>query len=894
MVLKAAQIEKRKSPGYFLGAFLSLVVILSLLFFRSFLPGYTVFSNDGPLGNLVSQPHRLPEGFTGGWQDLNSIGFREGGAFPNLSFGLMWLLGPVGFSKFYAPIALLVLGLGAWCFFRRLGLAPLACVLGGLAATLNSGFFSAACWGVAAHPITIGMSYFALAALVEVNPRRQWLNAGVAGLAIGIAVAEGADIGAIFSLYVAAFAVYHSFIGEGPALKKAISGIGRVAVVALLAALVAAQSISALVGTQIKGVAGAQQDTRSKEDRWDWATQWSLPKAEALGLIIPGLFGYRMDTPGGGNYWGAVGRDAAWDRYFAGGKQGPAPLSFMRFTGGGNYAGIPVVLIALWAALQALRKDKSVFSVTQRRYLWFWMVVAAGSLLLAFGRFAPFYSLLYTLPYFSTIRNPAKFTHVVNWALVVLFAYGLHGLSRRYLEGVTAAANGLSAHVKNWLAKATGFEKKWTMGCIAALAASLLGWLLYASSRADLEKHLQEAGFPDQSMAAQIAGFSFREIGVYILFLVLGVALLTVILSGWFAGKRSRLAGILLGLLLVVDLGRANLPWIRYVDYKDKYATNGVIDLLREKPYEHRVAILPFRTPPPLALLDEVYRIEWAQHHFQYYNIQSLDIVQMPRMPEDLVAFETALGFDGTSNTMHRITRRLELTNTRYLLGASGFLSLLNQQIDPLQRRFRIAAAFDLVAKPGVLNPSKPGDLTTVIKPDGQYALFDFAGALPRAKLYTDWQVSTNDNATLERLASPGFDPARTVLVAAPLPVSAAGGAKQAGAVDFVSYAPKRIVLRAKADAPSVLLLSDRFDPNWRALVDGKAQTLLRCNYIMRGVQLPAGEHQIEFRFTPPVSALYVSLMALGLGLGLVGFVAFSKPAEAIALNPSSQAARVL
>src|SRR6266481_4688696 len=152
MALKPAQELKRKSPGYFLLAFLSLVVILSLLFFRSFLPGYTVFSNDGPLGTLVSQPHRLPEGFTGGWQDLNSIGFREGGAFPNLTFALMWLLGPVGLSKFYAPIALLVLGLGAWCFFRRLGLAPLACVLGGLAATLNSGFFSAACWGVAAHP----------------------------------------------------------------------------------------------------------------------------------------------------------------------------------------------------------------------------------------------------------------------------------------------------------------------------------------------------------------------------------------------------------------------------------------------------------------------------------------------------------------------------------------------------------------------------------------------------------------------------------------------------------------------------------------------------------------------------------------------------------------------
>src|SRR5438034_6227718 len=33
-------------------------------------------------------------------------------------------------------------------------------------------------------------------------------------------------------------------------------------------------------------------------------------------LIIPGFFGCRMDTPNGGNYWGAMGRDASWDSYY--------------------------------------------------------------------------------------------------------------------------------------------------------------------------------------------------------------------------------------------------------------------------------------------------------------------------------------------------------------------------------------------------------------------------------------------------------------------------------------------------------------------------------------------------------------------------------------------------
>ena len=54
-----------------------------------------------------------------------------------------------------------------------------------------------------------------------------------------------------------------------------------------------------------------EQDSATKEKQWNFATQWSLSKAETLRVLIPGLFGYRMDTPEGGNYWGKVGQDMA-------------------------------------------------------------------------------------------------------------------------------------------------------------------------------------------------------------------------------------------------------------------------------------------------------------------------------------------------------------------------------------------------------------------------------------------------------------------------------------------------------------------------------------------------------------------------------------------------------
>ncbi len=72
----------------------------------------------------------------------------------------------------------------------------------------------------------------------------------------------------------------------------------------------------------------------------------------------------------------------------------------------------------------------------------------------------------------------------------------------------------------------------------------------------------------------------------------------------------------------MIDLGRANLPWIIDWNYEEKYASNPVIDFLRDKPYEHRVALEPFRAQPSHALLDELYHYEWAQQHFQYYNIR--------------------------------------------------------------------------------------------------------------------------------------------------------------------------------------------------------------------------------------------------------------------------------
>jgi hypothetical protein len=903
----------QKAPN---GLFWLLLLLLggtyAVICHEGFMPYEVFFANDTALGAMKESAARLPGMFTGYWADFWWIGGAVPSSSPSLSSLFASLLAPEHYLKVYPPLSMVFLGCCVWFFFRQLRFAPMACVIAGLGAGLNMHFFSNACWGLGTWNVSAGMLFVALGVIVSPDIKQLWIKGVLAGLAVGMQVMEGFDVGAIFSIFVGIYVAYY-FLTTEPTLAQGLQKAIRVGVLMVIfAVLIASSTLYTLVGTQLTGTGGAGESESDKEARWDFTTQWSIPKIESFRIFIPGLFGYRLrefttSADKSGSYWGKSAEDPRIGQMesnnaktrvraaaFLGMQQQVQDILAsddakaradlldqiknssglqLRHTGSGEYTGLLVCLLAVFALANSIRIAGSPYSMPERWSIWFWTVVIAFSLMASWGQHFFVFKLVYDLPFLTNIRNPEKFMHPLNIGLIILSGYGLEVLHRRYLSGPPKEQNFFRALLEGVKAF-SGFELKWVIGSVLGVLASVAALLIFISSRPDLVNYLQHNGF-DKTLSPQIADFSIKEVGLYVVYLTISVGLIVSVLTGALSGKKAVFAWAVLCAIMICDLSRSDVPWIRYFNYQEKYAMNPLVDLLRKEPWEHRVVA---RTSPmgayDLGGNDPNFggiAHWWLENDFPYNDIQSLEIDQAPRMP---VLDKSYLeNFTIHSSDLTPALRLWKLTNTRYIIADARFVASFNQAAQP-PNSFRTIMRMDMAFKPGVKQVEDAGDLTVNTNANGAWALMEFPGALPRCKLYSNWQMA-DDQSTLQQLVSPWFDADKIVLIATntPLAEKPASAGADPGSVNITHYESKHLLLHADAKTSAVVLLNDHTGEWWRVWVDGKPASVLRCNYIMQGVFVPPGQHEIEFRFEPPLRCLYISVASLVLGVLLGGYV---------------------
>lgn len=137
---------------------------------------------------------------------------------------------------------------------------------------------------------------------------------------------------------------------------------------------------------------------------------------------------------------------------------------------------------------------------------------------------------------------------------------------------------------------------------------------------------------------------------------------------------------------------------------------------------------------------------------------------------------------------------------------------------------------------------------------DGEYRASDNPESFPRLALIGQCRVARERNDIFRALATPGFDPAREVILEeAPSPMPAAGAG---GTAEVVGETTDRLLIRVETSQPAVLLISDAYAAGWRARPAAPGPQaeykVLPANYVLRGIPLAAGRHLIRVGYDPP------------------------------------------
>ncbi|HOK60376.1 MAG: YfhO family protein [Tenuifilum sp.] len=100
------------------------------------------------------------------------------------------------------------------------------------------------------------------------------------------------------------------------------------------------------------------------------------------------------------------------------------------------------------------------------------------------------------------------------------------------------------------------------------------------------------------------------------------------------------------------------------------------------------------------------------------------------------------------------------------------------------------------------------------------------------------------------------------------------------GKIELTEYRPNRLKYRSDSPVSQLAVFSEIYYPKgWQAYLDGTPADHFRVNYVLRAMQIPAGNHEIEFVFDPPMwkKGMYIDLASsLLLILTFVGWVSFS------------------
>lgn len=145
-----------------------------------------------------------------------------------------------------------------------------------------------------------------------------------------------------------------------------------------------------------------------------------------------------------------------------------------------------------------------------------------------------------------------------------------------------------------------------------------------------------------------------------------------------------------------------------------------------------------------------------------------------------------------------------------------------------------------------------------------------------------NWAYSNQVDSTIlqivsaEYVGNSGWDPASTALVDQRFKDQISKESYSGeGSIELTNYHPDKLEYKFNSNEEQLVVFSEVYYPlGWKAFIDGKEEDIARVNYILRAIEVPAGEHIIEFKYEldSQKNAGIIAWLASIIILLLVGF----------------------
>ena len=111
------------------------------------------------------------------------------------------------------------------------------------------------------------------------------------------------------------------------------------------------------------------------------------------------------------------------------------------------------------------------------------------------------------------------------------------------------------------------------------------------------------------------------------------------------------------------------------------------------------------------------------------------------------------------------------------------------------------------------------------------------------------------ENADKEISAIKGLDPSREAIIEISFKdqiIKSSYPVSEKDTISMVSYKPNELVYKYSAGEEKLAVFSEIYYPaGWKSYLDGKESKYFRTDYVLRGMIVPGGEHEIRFSFEP-------------------------------------------